>query len=281
MRFLPTVAIAILIAVGVAFGTPVTDATYASHITKLKARLPRGVFSYVVQAPFVVIGDGPPETVQEHARRTVGWAVSLLRQDYFDHDPDLLDIYLFQGKVSYDKYNRELFHNVPDTPYGYYSEVDNALVMNIATGGGTLVHEIVHPYIRRNFPTCPTWFNEGLASLYEQCGEREGHIVGYPNWRLEGLQDAIRAKRLPTLEALMRMNAGRFYADKGVHYGMARYLCYYLQQRGLLRRYYRDFVKNHTTDPAGIQTLKQVLGEVDLNSFQKRWEGFVMSLSYP
>jgi len=28
-----------------------------------------------------------------------------------------------------------------------------------------LVHEIVHPFMRANFPECPAWFNEGLASL--------------------------------------------------------------------------------------------------------------------
>ena len=46
--------------------------------------------------------------------------------------------------------------------------------MNIATGGGTLVHEIVHPFVEANFPGCPTWFNEGLGSLYEQSAERKG-----------------------------------------------------------------------------------------------------------
>ena len=35
--------------------------------------------------------------------------------------------------------------------------------MNISTGGGTLVHEIVHPFIEANFPACPPWLNEGLG----------------------------------------------------------------------------------------------------------------------
>ena len=52
--------------------------------------------------------------------------------------------------------------------------------MNISTGGGTLVHEIVHPFIQSNFPNCPSWFNEGLGSLYEQCRERNGKIVLIP-----------------------------------------------------------------------------------------------------
>ena len=108
--------------------------------------------------------------------------------------------------------------------------------MNIATGGGTLVHEIVHPFVAANFPACPSWFNEGLGSLYEQCSERDGRIEGLSNWRLAGLQSAIRAGRLPTFEALTATTDREFYdADPGTNYSQARYLCYWLEQHQLLR----------------------------------------------
>jgi len=38
-----------------------------------------------------------------------------------------------------------------------------------------------------NFPACPPWLNEGMGSLYEQCGDADGHIHGFTNWRLPGL----------------------------------------------------------------------------------------------
>ena len=44
------------------------------------------------------------------------------------------------------------------------------VVLGTSTGGGTLVHEIVHPFMRANFPNCPSWFDEGLASLYAHRG---------------------------------------------------------------------------------------------------------------
>ncbi len=66
--------------------------------------------------------------------------------------------------------------------------------MDISTGGGTLVHEIVHPFIEANFPNCPPWLNEGLGSLYEQSGEVQGRIHGFTNWRLHGLQADIKAR---------------------------------------------------------------------------------------
>ena len=130
-----------------------------------------------------------------------------------------------------------------------------------------------------NFPACPAWFNEGLASLYEQSGERNTRIHGYTNWRLDGLQDAIRAERVPTFETLTSTTSHEFYReDPGTNYGQARYLCYYLQERGLLRKFYHRFHARRAKDPGGYRTLQEVLGEDDMNAFQRRWEAFVLGL---
>ena len=116
-----------------------------------------------------------------------------LKKDYFKQDPlHIIDIWLFKDKASYEKNCRKLIGTRPTTPYGFYSSTNRSLVMNISTGGGTLVHEIVHPFIESNFPECPSWFNEGLASLYEQCREENGKIWGLTNWRLRGLQIHIQ-----------------------------------------------------------------------------------------
>ena len=261
-----------------------TDADYARHVEALKERLPeRGKdFTILVQRPFVVIGDEPPATVRRRAENTVRWAVERLKRAYFDRDPELiLDVYLFRDETSYRKHARELFADEPSSPYGYYSPTDRALVMNIATGGGTLVHEIVHPFMAANFPACPTWFNEGLASLYEQSGDQDGEIVGYPNWRLPILQRAIRADTLPSFRDLCGTSTREFYRrDRGTNYAQARYLCYYLQEHGLLSEYYRAFVKNHEQDPTGYRTLATILEEEDMRDFQERWEAFVLELSF-
>jgi hypothetical protein len=145
-----------------------------------------------------------------------------------------------------------------------------------------LVHEIVHPFMAANFSACPSWFNEGLASLYEQCGERNGRIRGEVNWRLAGLQRTIADKRLPSFAALCGTTTGEFYDGEHApsNYGQARYLCYYLQERGLLVDYYHAFRKNASTDPTGYETLKTTLGQRDMADFQKRWEKYVSDLRY-
>ncbi len=50
--------------------------------------------------------------------------------------------------------------------------------MNISTGGGTLDPRRSFTYSREFRPA--SWFNEGLASLYEQCGTEDGKITAIP-----------------------------------------------------------------------------------------------------
>lgn len=259
-----------------------TDADFAAHVERLKKRLPSDDFTIIVQKPFVVIGDEPADDVKEHSIRTVKWAVDKLKQEYFSKDPnEIIDIWLFKNKASYERNAQLLFGYKPDTPFGYYSSTHKALVMNISTGGGTLVHEIVHPFIEANFPHCPPWLNEGLGSLYEQSGEVRGRIHGFTNWRLHGLQAAIKADRVPSFKALTTMNATEFYNDdRGTHYAQSRYLLYYLQQKGLLTKFYREFFANQKTDPTGYQTLARVLGSRDLRIFKFKWELYVLGLTH-
>jgi hypothetical protein len=260
--------------------TTFTQAQFDEHIGQLKKRVPSAEFSIVVQPPFVVVGDEPESVVKDRAQSTVKWAVEKLKQDFFSKDPSLiLDIWLFKDATSYEKHTQLIFNDKPTTPYGYYSRGHKALIMNIETGGGTLVHELVHPLMEANFPDCPSWLNEGLGSLYEQCDERDGHIHGLVNWRLPGLQRAIKAGTIQSFKTLTAMSANDFYDDdRGINYAQARYLCYYLQEKGLLINFYRQFHKQQKNDPTGYQTLVSVLGTPNMAQFQKDWEKFVMEL---
>ena len=265
------------------FDKPFTDADYAQHIMKLKPRLPNKGFTVVISKPFVVIGDEPATTVQRRADSTVKWAVDALKKDYFKKDPTrILDIWLFKNKDSYQKHVKQIFGDTPHTPFGYYSQHHRALIMNIATGGGTLVHEIVHPFMAANFPACPAWYNEGLGSLYEQSSKQDGRIHGLTNWRLAGLQSAIKLGRVPSFERLIATTDYEFYnLDEGTNYAQARYLCYYLQQHGLLRKFHHKFVADQKADPTGYKTLQLLLGERDMRAFKKKWEKYVLGLHFP
>ncbi|HQZ96458.1 MAG TPA: hypothetical protein PLP21_09075 [Pyrinomonadaceae bacterium] len=259
-----------------------TAEAFETHASQLRAKLKGRGFTVLVERPFIVVGDDSADRVEQWAKDVVRGTIQKLKQDYFKKDPaNILEIWLLKDETSYRKHAKEFFNDEPDTPYGYYSPSKKALIMNIATGGGTLVHEIVHPFMEVNFPDCPAWFNEGMGSLYEQSGTVDGHIYGYTNWRLRGLQNGLRKKIVPTFKAMTSMSDGEFYKEAtGTNYAQARYLMYYLQEKKLLVRYYKEFSATVKTDPTGYKTLQRVLGERDMLAFQRRWEAFVMKLVY-
>jgi hypothetical protein len=251
--------------------------------SQLRERHRADGFTVIVEPPFLVVGDEDARTVRERSQSTVAWAVDRLKRAYFDRDPaEKITIWLFDGDASYEHWAWELFGDRPDTPYGYYSPQHSALVMNIATGGGTLVHEIVHPFIDTNFPECPSWFDEGLASLYEQCGDVDGEITGFTNWRLAGLQDALSQGTVPSFATLTATTRDEFYEeDPGTNYAQARYLCYWLQEHGLLREFYRAFAAGAARDPTGFETLRSVVGYEDMRAWERDWQKFTLALRFP
>lgn len=272
----------VLPVVGVLFAC---GAAGGEDVFEKKARQVRAAigpdFEVAVEKPFVVVSDQSEKDFRRSCKHTIGWAVRLLKKDFFDESPPQpLVIYLFDGEESYHKHAEKLFGDKPDTPFGYYLRSHGALIMNIATGGGTLVHEIVHPFMEANFPSCPAWFDEGMGSLYEACRERSGHIEGTLNWRLRGLKEGISNGEFVPLEKLLATTSAEFYDDPtGMHYAEARYLLYYVQQKGKLREYYKRFTARAKEDPSGVQTLCEVMGFKSIGQLEADWLSFVGKLS--
>ena len=280
MRWLP---LALTFACATASGG--TRDPLADHIVALRKRLADkglGKLQIRIEGPFVVVGDTTAAGLEREAQ-TVRWATSHLEADFFKARPaKILDIFLFHGAKSYEHGVVTLTGERPDTPYGFYSQAQAGMFMNIATGGGTLVHEIVHPYVEADFPNAPPWLNEGLGSLFEQSDERDGHIVGLTNWRLAGLQEAIAANAVPTFKTLTHLDTAQFYGEhSGVNYATARYLLYYLQERGKLHDFYRAFRTARTKDPSGYATLVATLGTDDMAAFERGWRAYVAKLTFP
>ncbi|CAN5908232.1 hypothetical protein BH11MYX4_BH11MYX4_33200 [soil metagenome] len=306
---------------------PYTPAELEAEERVQVARAGAGYTSAVV-SPFVVIGNGPASAVRDDAAQTVAWARDLLKRDYFARDPGaILSIWVFRDEGSYRSGVSALFGPLSaDTPYGYYSPCERALVMNVGYGYGTLVHEMVHAYMGANFPDAPVWLDEGLASLYEQpscraepgadadprvvaapttsgrlAGDlslsrergvertpeeiaelacaRHGHMRGGLNWRLPGLQDALRRGIAPSFERIG--DAGRLSfdgKDAAPLYATSRYLLYWLQEKEVLVRYFHAFRARRGADSSGMRILSELLGR-PLPELRREWEGYVSRLT--
>ncbi len=188
-------------------------------------------------------------------------------------------IYCFRDKPSYDKYCMDTYQRGPSTPFGFYMPSERKMVMNIATGTGTLAHETVHPLLAEDFPGVPSWFNEGFASLYEQSEQGvDGQMEGLVNWRLKGLREAMRDDRAVPLADLLKTSTKEFYDEaRGVNYATARYLCKWLQDQKKLRDFYREFKATAKDDPTGRAALEKVAG-MKLDEIDPKWREWVKDL---
>ena len=253
----------------------------AARKVELDKKLAGKGYTVLIQAPFVIVDDENAAMVKRNAN-FMKWTTDLIEADFFPKRPaKLIEVWLFKNEQTYRKGAKQFFNDEPDTPYGYYSTAADALIMNVGPGLGTLSHELVHPYMEANFPNVPAWFNEGLASLYEQPRERVGadkklHMWGTPNWRLPNLKAEIRGKTLPSLKTLMSTTRDGFYEARFDAYAYARFLLQYLQDHDKLHAFYDAFLAD-TKDLTGQTALAKVVGQ-DLETFEAAWRTWVLAL---
>lgn len=254
-----------------------SPAQLAARKAALETKLRGKGYTVVIEGTFVVIGDEAPARVKQRATGFMRWTLGLLEKDFFAKRPDkLIEVWLFKNEKTYRKGAKAFFGDEPETPYGYYRSDVDALVMNIGPGAGTLSHELVHPYLEANFPNVPSWFNEGLASLYERPVEKRGRIIGLPNWRLPNLKRQLRAKTLPSIRTLLKTTTDGFYEAPYDAYAFARYLLLYLQEQDKLRAFYAAFLAD-TKDRTGQAALEAVLGE-SIETFEPKWRAWALAL---
>lgn len=237
---------------------------------------------FVVAGPFIIAGDGTAQQLAAYRDGTILAATGALEAIYFRtplREPVV--ICLFESEGPYKRLAKKWFDQQDVPHFGFYRHADRVMFMNVATGTGTLVHELTHALIAPDFPKVPSWFNEGLASLYEQCSLAGDTITGLPNWRLPSLQQAIRDGTLRPLKGLIE-DPDFYRPDRvGLNYAEARYLMYYLQQKKLLCAYYRQFRDGAVEDPNGLKSLEQVIAPQSLEDFEMRWRAWVLELRFP
>lgn len=236
-------------------------------------------FAFEVCPPFVIAGNLPAETLRQYAAGSIVRPAAAMWASYFQKRPDrVITVLLLADGVSYRHWAKRLFDDNDISYYGYYKPDIRTLVMNISTGSGTLVHELTHSLIVYDFPEVPTWFNEGLASLHEQCQVLDRSVVGLENWRLPALQEAISKSTLRPLRELVTERD--FYGQfKGVNYAQARYFCMYMQKQGLLEDFYKYFRRHHTAKDADVKAVEHIFGK-DIDEVEKAYLAWVKTIAF-
>lgn len=219
-------------------------------------------YRVAVESPFVIAGDMPEADLRRHYETTIKPIVHALQSSYFETSPNQpITIVMLTTVRNYRQAARELDDYDATHYHGYFRRDQRRMMLDLSSGNGTLAHELTHALFGFDFPTGPEWFDEGLASLHEQ-GEfsEDGRtLLGHHNWRLNSLKQALLSGQLKPIEELIRARSFR-QEGEGLQYAHVRYLCLYLQQRGVLKEYYRQFRTAVGNDPNGMATLQKVLG---------------------
>lgn len=280
--------VAVLLSVWSVAAAPATrpgaiEAKSAQMLSTWKPRLDAAGLKYLVAPPFVIAGDGGLPRLLAYRDQTILAAARALKHMYFDRDPqEPILILLLETDAPYKKVSADWMSEPNPPHFGYFQPGRRVMVMNVGTGTGTLVHELAHALVAPDFPTVPAWFNEGLASLYEQSAfVSDDEMRGLENWRLPALQSAIRAGKLRPLAQLVADPDFYDPANSGLNYAQARYLMMYLQEKGQLRAFYRRARDHAADDPTGIASLRAVVAPSSLDDFEKQWRSWVLTLRFP
>jgi hypothetical protein len=253
---------------------------YESRVAEFKGVLSDD-FTFHKESYFLVISNLGAEETEKMISGTIVRAAGCFYNNYFSQKPtDVTVIFLFKDDKSYRSWAKKLYDDTDLSRFGYYKPGSKVMLMNISTGSGTLVHEMTHALVRYDFVNIPSWFNEGLGSLYERCSLNNNEILGYVNWRLPRLQESFTDGSYLPLAKLMKTSEDYFYdTNSDVNYAEARYLCMYMQEQGVLRDFYKQFRDNYDSDKSGIDTIEKVFGK-NLSAIEKDYLAWVKTLKY-
>ncbi|MBW2366464.1 MAG: hypothetical protein JRH15_01120 [Deltaproteobacteria bacterium] len=252
----------------------------SDRIKKLKKALQEllpPTFMLAGAGRFAVVSELPRYITDTYIAYTISWLDGHMMRDYCRTAPPVADktIYLFRHRRSYDFYSNKW---IGQSLHGATAVMTPTKIMvDASSGSGSLVHELVHGYLQADFPRIPDWLEEGLAELYEQSAEIDGRMVGLVNFRLRRLQDAMRKGQLISLKRLLTRE--KVSDETDLWDAQVRYLCYYLQERHVLRAFYRSLRDNHDTDSTGVETLKRVMGKKNLKTIEREWHAFLRGLA--
>lgn len=254
------------------------SANCSTTADNLKQVLPAD-WTVSIHEPFVLAGDCQQEHLSRYYRDTIAPTARALSIQYFDTPPPWpVTVVLCTSEESYRECHRCLRERERNEYAGTYSRSEHRVIVNIATGDGTVAHELTHALAHADFPELPEWLDEGLASLYEECEfSSDGlRLIGLQNWRGVALRSAAQKQKLRCIGEMA--SAPFASADASIDYAQARYLCLFLQKRNLLESFYRKCRSHTKDDPDGTRSLTELMAIKDLSSVDTQFHEWLGTL---
>lgn len=251
------------------------------RVKAAKAEMGGKTSSATVNDVFVVVG--PSGALYDQSVALFRSAMAGYMNKRFDKAPaEAISVYLFPNAKTYEEFCTKKYSAPCIAHFGFYEPGNRYMVMNIGLGVGTLTHEIVHPLVEADFPSAPTWINEGIASVFEQPQiPKPGEIHGGKNWRWPRVKKALGTpseKDKARLEHYFGMKDDVFRGDdEDLNYATARYICQWLDEKGKLWDFYHRWRDDVANDPTGEKAFKEVMGMTPAEA-TPAWRKWVLAL---
>ncbi len=157
---------------------------------------------------------------------------------------------LFKDQASFQEYAKV------DAPHqqwlgGYFSYESRWLVLHLEPDSGSLTHEYCHALIEDDIGILPPWISEGIASLYERYRLEGGRPMGERGSTLLDVKAGLLQNRVASLDLFLGFRGRQFYDPERVrlNYDVARAVCLFLQEKGVLVAVYKDIKAAKAANP--------------------------------
>ncbi len=169
-----------------------------------------------------------------------------------------------------------------ETIKGFYSPSSRTLIA--IDRGRVLIHEFTHALHHGDMAAAkqqhPTWICEGFATLFESPLLTTAGLTAQPDGRLLVFQKAIRKKNTIAISELVKYEPKTFQDNAELCYAEARYLMLYLQDQGVLSKWYEAYKKGYDKDPSGLKAMEKVLGR-KVFQIEEDWLKWAAELKLP
>jgi hypothetical protein len=243
---------------------PVKGYNYQEVIDKYSSRIPEN-FSITKFKQFVIFSGLDPKVTYSVIDNDIRTTIDAMTNSYVEKIPDSVTaFFLFKDHDSYKDFtlNNTNIEEKDLSQYGYFKISLNIIAIRYVDWKGSPRHEVTHRFTRSDFPGMPSWLDEGLAALNEKSVYKDGKLIGEFSLRILAIRRAIKEDRYTGLENLMKTDDNEFY-DKysPFYYAQSRFLLMYLQEKGLLEKYYKSVRDTFKQDKTGISQLEKILGK--------------------
>jgi hypothetical protein len=213
-----------------------------------------------------------------------------LSSKYFDSlkFSTVFPVYLAGGSFNRNSYSRflqfaqKVHFRSPGPRVAYYSPYDKSIMAWMPTGGGTLIHELVHALMDNEFPGAPAWLSEGMASMHEEMDNTTFEPKN--NYRLYYIDEYTKRFQCSFgIEKLLAIEAESFNKDPGsmLYSAFARYFSMYLHEKGVLEKVYKAFRAHPDLTITAQKEILEKVTQQSIEVLQSGWEMYIRHQPLP